>query len=266
MKYPETYSLIKSLYLVLISSGMPITNMGIFGSSTHDDEAKDIDVLLVLDPEEKPNEIMLTKLIEIVESRIKGDYSHPAPTDPFVKKSAQKCLEIIKENTNLPILYGLGPANPHSHKGRWIHLNGPITGELWRRFTLKFPVHAAIIRNNYIPIAGDFPFSPGFSGEDLLKHCNEHAERFKTTSSLKYINKLIKTLGLLSGEKSSDFNIAIEAAFKKKSPFPRLMKSIENESEKRLFYIANSILDVIRGYAKMMKFFNIHYPKDWPFS
>jgi len=262
----ELSSLLQRSSMILQSYQVPVCRFGYFGSAVHDPDTKDIDVLLTLSLSRKDISDFKNVLATVV-ARMDGDYTSKAPVNLASMPYIEQCVSALHEATGLPVVFGLGPSNKHNHLGQWIHLNGPMTDELWSLFTRRYPIHGFLIHENYVPIVGNCPDASPFDGETLLEYCADMVRRDRAMPTLKTADKFIRVLALLGGESHVHRASAIDKVFSWAPILAEELKSFfstAKDSEASQMTLALS--DAVSSMAKIMIARNMKYPQNWRVS
>lgn len=207
-------TLAQGLYATLCGRGLSrgIITLGYFGSGSYSDLAEDFDILLIVEkfPRHEPD---VVGIIHDVERRIRGDYSVGMPRDLSVPSAYSHVASSYAKYNQMDIDLGIGPANINHATKPWIHLNGPMSLEVWAAFCRRFPIPATIIQNNYTPIFGKTFHQniPPITVDDMTLYKADMDARFgEMPMSAGYCRKLIKAAAMIFGQRSCQLTECME--------------------------------------------------------
>lgn len=260
----ETPTEIASAFAERLSAGVDsISRLGHFGSSIHRPKSKDIDILITITTPDSARDYAFDSEMSVIAERIAGNFSCAAPVDPYVQTEAQRIVDLIIASTGLPVVAGFGPAQPHTHEGLWIHLNGPVSDRCWEVFGRHFPLHAWTIRNNYRPLIGPLPSAGSIRGYDLLRYADLVERRLRSRPSYDYFTKLVKTLALIGGEQSYLTDRCLASYFAPTDPLRLAIAQVDPTRERSWMSLVGPLLRLIRIQGGVMVQRGIEYPQAW---
>lgn len=242
---------------------VPLSRVGHFGTSIHQPDAKDIDILVTLRTPSRASLHHYETTMSAIAERVAGNFSRPPPSDPNMTTDTDLIVDAARRCISIPVVAGFGPANVHQHESTWVHLNGPVTDACWDAFGAAFPIHAWIIRNNFTPIVGTLPTAGAIRGHDVLRYAHQMERRLKTKPSYDYFTKLIKTLGLLAGERSCITETCIRRIFRVTDPLRNAIDSIQPDAPDSWLQLVPNLLRQIRHEADAMIRDGTVFPEAW---
>ena len=256
--------IVRRLDAALRSHCIPVTRLGHFGSSVHVPTSLDIDVLLIVDDgwpgEPREYAEQMTQIAE----KMRGTAHDVVVRDPAVPQELHATLGVVSQQVGVPFDFAFGPrSSPADHfPGPSVHLNGPVTEQMWAAFAAAFPLHAWVIRNNYLPLVGDLPPAGPIAASHVDAYLDTMRVRIETAAPRTVLHKLVQTLGLLAGEKSCLAHDSARAVFSSTDPMRiALTARAHTDAQQRL--LCRVLLDMLSSHARVMQAFEIRYPEAW---
>ena len=200
---------------------------GHYGSSLTTD-SNDIDILWLVKSNVTPDQ---QKQIEESINNITKTMTK-SHVNPIYDKSVIKDYDLLlfqlehiaKENCfNIEFDVTFGP-RLHETSKNTIHLNGPMSEQMWNTFAIKFPFHAIGILGNMHTIYGVKPERPIISREASIEYCSIMRQRLSYQDKKIVFRKLAQSLSVIMGGCSCIEDDCLNYVFGKDSEFNKLIK------------------------------------------